>query len=325
MHSIRRLPLSKYSRVLACWARNLVSGTDRYPFYASFKVTSRCHFRCPFCDVWRDPYPDLTTEDVRKVLSNLGRSSVLLVSLEGGEPLMRPDIGEILRFARSQPFYLLITTSERKLADYPMADYGPNIDFLHVSIDEGHNNIGMFDELEEYRGWGPEVTVQIVVTGDTLADLDWKVKRCHEAGVMTVIMPAADIDEEGGFYPDPSAFRESVSALKKQYPHTVIDPDGFLDAINRPHGCSTASVIIRSDGALYYPCRVLGTTVGNLVEEELGDIVRREEADEARRVMAECGRRCGWYQYFSIRSYTDPREAIPLLLEQIRRRGRSAT
>lgn len=318
MHSIRRLQPTRYARVLSFWARNLLSRTDLFPFYASFKVTSRCHFRCHFCDIWKNPHPDLSEEDVRRVLSNLGRSSVLLVSLEGGEPLMRPDIGEILKFARTQPFYILLTTSESRLSDYPMEEYGPYIDFFHVSIDEGHRNLDMFDELEEYKRWGSEVSVQTVVTGETLAELEWKVERCHKAGVTIVIMPAVDLDYDSDHYPAPGAFRESVTRLKELYPRTIITPAGFLDAINRPHGCSPASIIIRSDGALYYPCRVLDTTVGNLVESDLKDILRSEEAVEARKVMVECGRRCGWYQYFAIRSYTNPREAIPLLLEQIR-------
>jgi len=317
---MRILPISKYARVLRYWGSNLMSGDDKFPFYASFKITSKCHFRCPFCDVWKDQYEDLPTGDVMKILSNLGRSSILLVSLEGGEPLMRPDIGEILQFAHTQPFYLFITTSEKTLSEYPMTEYGPLIDFLHISIDEGHRNMEMFDELETYTEWGPDVTVQTVVTRETLSELDRKVQRCSEAGTMIVIMPAVDLDEESDFCPDPGEFRKSVSRLKKEYPGTIIDPDGYLDAINSPHGCSPVSIIIRSDGALYYPCRVLGDTTGNLVESELSEIVKSEEARRGRGVMAHCDRACGWYQYFSISSYTDPREALPLLVEQFRRR-----
>lgn len=317
---MRILPISKYARVLRYWGSNLVAGDDKFPFYASFKITSKCHFRCPFCDVWKDQYTDLPISDVMKILSNLGRSSILLVSLEGGEPLMRPDIGEILQFARTQPFYLFITTSERTLEDYPMTEYGPLIDYLHISIDEGHRNMEMFDHLEEYTGWGPQVTIQTVVTRETLALLEGKVQKCREAGTMIVIMPAVDLDESGDYYPDPAEFRKSVSKLKRQFPGTIIDPDGYMDAINSPHGCSPAAIIIRSDGALYYPCRVLGDTVGNLVESELLDILVSDDAEKARKEMAVCERECGWYQYFSIRSYIDPRESIPLLREQLRRK-----
>jgi len=267
--------------------------------------------------MWQNPHPDLTTGEIKSVLTNLGRSSVLLVSLEGGEPLMRPDIGEILNYASTQPFYLLFTTSETNLSDYPLAEYGQHIDFLHISIDEGHRNLEMFDELEAYKVWGPEVSVQTVVTSQTMPELEWKVERCHRAGVTIVVMPAVELDG-GDHYPDPTALRESVLRLKKLYPGTILTPDGFLEAINRPHGCSAASVIIRSDGALYYPCRVLETSIGNLVESDLHELVTSGEGREARKVMAECDRRCGWYQYFSIRSYTNPREAIPLLLKHIR-------
>ena len=317
MRSIRRLPFARYLKIFYYWVSNFLTGKDLYPFYASFKVTSRCHFRCHFCDMWQNPHPDLTTGEVKSVLANLGQSSVMLVSLEGGEPLMRPDIGEILAYASRQPFYLLFTTSETNLSDYPLAEYGKHIDFLHISIDEGHRNLEMFDELEAYKVWGPEVSVQTVVTAQTLPELNRKVERCHQAGVTIVVMPAVELDG-GDHYPDPAALRKSVLKLKELYPGTILTPDGFLKAINRRHGCSTASIIIRSDGALYYPCRVLETSVGNLVESDLLDLLRSEDGEEARKVMAKCGRRCGWYQYFAIRSYMDPREAIPLLLKHLR-------
>jgi len=319
MHSLKRLPLTRYLEIFSYWLRNRLSGSETYPFYASFKITSRCHFRCPFCDIWRNPAPDLSLEDILKILENLGRSSILLVSLEGGEPLMRKDIGAILEFSSRQPFYVMLTTSQLNLKDYPMAEYGRLIDFLHISIDEGHRNLEMFDELPLYRRWGPEVSVQTVVTGQTLEALEWKVRRCHEAGVTMVVMPAVELEERGNFYPDPVLFRRVLLRLKRTYPGTILTTNGFLDNINRDHGCSTSSIIIRSDGALYYPCRILGNTIGNLVESSLNELLTGEEAERGRRIMAKCTRRCGWYQYFAIRSYTAPGEAVPLLLQHLRR------
>ena len=147
---MRILPFSWYLPTIACVFRNLRARKAVYPFYASFKLTSRCHFGCPFCNVKQHRVPDLSTDDIKAILANLSRSSVLMTSFEGGEPLLRPDIGELLEFARPCKFYLLFTTSAKNLVDYPLDEYARYIDSLHVSIDEGHDNLeGLFDVLPE--------------------------------------------------------------------------------------------------------------------------------------------------------------------------------
>jgi len=131
---IRKLSLARYLQILNYSIRNMSSSKDeKYPFYASLKVTSRCHFACKFCDMKNFQTPDLPTEDLKKIIRNLGRSSLFLLSLEGGEPLLRNDIEELLKEAHKQPFYLLFTTSQKNLMDYPWDKYQEYIDFLHIN------------------------------------------------------------------------------------------------------------------------------------------------------------------------------------------------
>ena len=107
-----------------------------------------------------------------------------MTSFEGGEPLLRDDIGELLRYARQQcGFYLLFTTSVRDLESYPLEDYGRYIDFFHISIDEGHDNLALYDALPRLvKRLESQVSVQVVVTRDTILSLETKVQRCHAAG-----------------------------------------------------------------------------------------------------------------------------------------------
>ena len=144
---MRILPLTYYFPTIKGLFNNLIRQKSVYPFYASFKLTTRCHFGCRFCNVKKDPVKDLSTEEIKEILKNLSRSSILMTSFEGGEPLLRQDIAELLYFARSCKFYLLFTTSAKNILSYPIKEYARYIDFLHVSIDEGHDNMEMFDIL----------------------------------------------------------------------------------------------------------------------------------------------------------------------------------
>lgn len=299
---IRLISPVKFGRVLSALIRNRMARESLFPFYASFKLTSRCHFSCAFCNIKDESRPDLPADRVFRILDNLSRSSVVLVSFEGGEPLLRNDIGRLLEYARSKDFYLLFTTSERHPERYPLKEYGRYIDFLHVSIDEGHRNLELYDRLEDFMGLGPQLSVQVVVTADTLPALEEKVRRCHGAGANTVVMPAVHMNRTQDRFPDLARLQDEIGRLKALYPDTIWTPDGYFEAV-REGRCSTASVIIDSDGTLFYPCHILETRGPDLSRTDLMEFLRGGEASAARRSMKGCGRQCGWYQYFSINDF----------------------
>jgi MoaA/NifB/PqqE/SkfB family radical SAM enzyme len=310
---MEKLPLRKYLKTAGYAFSNYLADESIYPFYASFKITHKCTLRCSFCNVWMEKTPDLSKEDVFKVLDNLGNSSITVLSLEGGDPLMRKDLGEILEYAYKKPFYLFFTTNGHLLDKRPMEEYGKNIDYLHISIDEGHDNLGFFERLEEFQSYGPEICIQIVVTKDTMDAIEEKVKRVYEVGARTVIMPACHLEGTDDYYPDPGKFREEIIRLKKKYRNTITTPKGFLDNINKPHGCSTSSVIIDSDGGLFYPCRTVGKRLYNFTEGSVMDFAKSDEAKKARQDMKNCTRRCGWYQYFATDVFASPSSFISSL------------
>ena len=292
-----------YLSTLKGLCRNVLAGKPVFPFYASFKLTSKCRFRCPFCNVKKDACPDLSTADVKAVLRNLSRSPVLMTSFEGGEPLLRDDIEELLAYARRCRFYLLFTTSAKNLLSYPIDRYSRYIDFLHVSIDEGHGNLELFDSLGELSKLPPGLSVQTVVTPDTINALSDKVRVCHENGANIVVIPAAKMDNAKDCFPDMGRLERAVRFLRKLYPDTIHTPAGFFDAY-RNGRCSSASVIIAPDGRLYYPCHILGQKGPDLRITDLSEWLASKEAARMRLTMRRCARNCGWYQYYAVDSYT---------------------
>jgi MoaA/NifB/PqqE/SkfB family radical SAM enzyme len=300
---MRLLKANSYFPTIRGLLSNAIQRKAVYPFYASFKLTSRCHFGCPFCNVKKNPVKDMSTEEIKAILSNLSKSSVLMTSFEGGEPLLRDDIEELLKFARQCKFYLLFTTSVKNLNDYPLERYSKYIDFLHVSIDEGHDNLSLFDSLPWLAKLPTHVSVQTVVTSETLGELEWKVKKCYESKSNIVIIPAAHMDKTENFFPDPRKTETLLLELRKKYPNTIHTPQGYFDAYQNAK-CSPASVIIAPDGYLYYPCHILDKKGPDLRTVDLGKWLISDQAQERRQMMKDCERNCGWYQYYSIDSYT---------------------
>jgi len=269
--------------------------------------------------VWKEETPDLDTEGVKKVIDNIANSSVLVLSLEGGDPLLREDIGEILKYIDTKDMRVFITTSEKDLSKYPLEEYAKYLDYLHISVDEGHRNLLMLDSLPEFIKWGIPICIQIVVTKDDITALEAKIKRCFECGAKAVVMPAVHLDNTRDYFPDIREFTSEVLRLRKKYANTIITPVGYLKKFDTIR-CDASSIIIDSNGELFYPCRTKAEKAVNLTDVKLLDFLRSEEAAQGRKRMAECDRRCMWYQYFATRFYTHPIHTLSSLMPYISER-----
>ena len=61
-------------------------------------LTSRCPLRCRYCSVDKTPYPELPAREWMGILESFARlRRIDLISLEGGEPLLRTDLPAILK------------------------------------------------------------------------------------------------------------------------------------------------------------------------------------------------------------------------------------
>jgi len=71
----------------------------RKPFQCLLQVTNRCNMRCKFCDFWPNSVSrkeELDISDYRKLSRDLSQYGSLLISIEGGEPLVRDDLVELI-------------------------------------------------------------------------------------------------------------------------------------------------------------------------------------------------------------------------------------
>lgn len=81
--------------------------TPNRPYHAQWMLTRKCNFRCRGCNVWRQPDAgELSTEEVKRGMDILRDLGVVDLVLSGGNPLLREDIDEIIRYASE----LFITT-----------------------------------------------------------------------------------------------------------------------------------------------------------------------------------------------------------------------
>ncbi|MCC6502478.1 MAG: radical SAM protein [Deltaproteobacteria bacterium] len=71
-----------------------------FPVSVTFISTYICNLTCEHCDICRLREDELSANEAKAMLKELSKLGVRSMSFEGGEPLTRPDIGELISFAR---------------------------------------------------------------------------------------------------------------------------------------------------------------------------------------------------------------------------------
>jgi MoaA/NifB/PqqE/SkfB family radical SAM enzyme len=303
--------MNRNVRALSGYLANYVRNDFDHPFYASFKITHRCNLRCPFCNVWADKIPDLKTNDVFTVIDNLSQASTFTISFEGGEPLLRKDIGEILRYTHDCSNYILFTTNGLLIHRRPFADYAKYFDFLQLSLDEGHGNVHLFEQLGYFADLGVKTTVQTVVTRHDLDKIEEKVENVHAHGHKILVMPAFNFDGTEDLTPDLIALRAILSRLKREYGSTLTTSESYIKSFDQPYTCRTLSVMVEPNGDIVYPCMPIGTKLGNLLEDDLTTLMASERARADRRKMLDCNKHCLIYCHAETSHLMSLRKLIP--------------
>jgi radical SAM protein with 4Fe4S-binding SPASM domain len=95
------------------------------------ELTRRCNNSCGYCyNVWRAPEfayerdcpGELSTEEVKRIIAKLQNEvPVTSIGLSGGEPMLRADLPEIMRFIRSRGIKTLLLTNGTLLTEERVA------------------------------------------------------------------------------------------------------------------------------------------------------------------------------------------------------------
>ncbi|TFH23894.1 radical SAM protein [Candidatus Bathyarchaeota archaeon] len=83
----------------------------RVPLFCGHKLTYNCNLKCKMCPFWKRSTTDLSIENEKIILRKIYDSGVCGIAFEGGEPLLRKDLVEILDYSRSLPLQTSLITN----------------------------------------------------------------------------------------------------------------------------------------------------------------------------------------------------------------------
>ena len=103
------------------------------PALAVLTVNNRCDSHCPYCFVERAPCPDVPIEKLRRVIDELGALGCFEVTVQGGEAMLRDDIGEIFSHIKSRNMRLHLVTNGKSVRN--RLEEIRMLDAAHISLE----------------------------------------------------------------------------------------------------------------------------------------------------------------------------------------------
>jgi radical SAM family uncharacterized protein len=243
----------------------------RAPFFCGHKLTYNCNLKCKMCPFWKRPSPDSSLEQEKAILKQIYNSGACGVAFEGGEPLLRKDLADILAFSRSLPLHTSLITNGTLLKSR-IDEIAPYINgVVYVSLD------GLEKTHDDIRGVGGSfrkavegicaakkrvpVTINTTVMAENVDEIESLVELAKELGTKISVAVAHEYcnastssDVNGKI---PKVAHRLVEMKRRGYP--LANSSGYLKVMAKEKNwqCKPWTMInIDPHGNLVLPCYV---------------------------------------------------------------------
>ena len=269
------------------------------PIRMDLAVTYRCQNNCIHCYAG-GPHetPELNTEQWKKVIDKLHSIGIFIFTFTGGEPTLRKDLSELLRYAQEKGTVTGLVTNGRRLKDkeYVQKLVDAGLDFVQITIESYDPSIHDFitsangSWQETVEGIKNVIPTPIYATTNTTlnkhnADGFMKtIEFLHDLGV--TVFGCNSLIYSGSAPKIADEFALTIDELKELLPKIQgktrelgmkfmwYTPTQYcqLDPINLGLGvksCSAARInmCIGPEGEVY-PCQSYFEIVGKILEDE---------------------------------------------------------
>ena len=241
------------------------------PILCNYYVTYRCNAYCGFCHFGDHSLfqgsKHAKREDVLRNLPELRSLGVRFIDFTGGEPLLHPDIAEIVSEAKKLGMQTSVTTNGLLYPKHAEKLAG-KVDLLHFSLDSADRGqhdemrgVSCFEKIVESVGiarqLGEQPDILFTVTNENFLQLPAVYEMTREWGLVLMINPIFSYFNDLGLSIEALDFIESFA----RQPRTYLNPS-FI-TLRRQGGndpdsplCKAVSrvIVISPENEILLPC-----------------------------------------------------------------------
>jgi radical SAM family uncharacterized protein len=253
--------------------RGLISNMlgAKVPFFCGHKLTYNCNLRCKMCPFWKRPSKDSSLEQEKAVLKQIYASGACGVAFEGGEPLLRNDLADILAFSRSLPLHTSLITNGTllkskidKIAPYINGVVYVSLDGLEKTHDAIRGVSGSFRKAVQGIEAAKEkvsVTINTTLMNENIDETESLVELAKELGTKISVAVAHEYCCANASSPAngrvPKIARRLIEMKREGY--SIVNSIGYLKVLakEKKWRCKPWAMInVDPDGNVVLPCYV---------------------------------------------------------------------
>jgi MoaA/NifB/PqqE/SkfB family radical SAM enzyme len=157
------------------------------------QVTRRCNLNCIYC-CESGLVADVDISTIKEIVDKLAENGLKRICITGGEPLLRNDLEDILKYLKKKNLTVTLSTNGMALNEERLKNIQPYIDNIRFSLrglKEVHNRITgdkeSFDKtikaIKLSRKLGLPISVVVTVVSDNFEYMESLAKICEDNGV----------------------------------------------------------------------------------------------------------------------------------------------
>lgn len=266
----------------------------KYPSQIGIEITNRCNFHCKHCinDSTNNSSDFLPVDIVKSVMDYMFERGLVCLDISGGEPLLHPNLAEILHYGYSKNLTMSIASNGYKLTENfirLLIDCNVSLRVSYDGYDESSyahvRGEGLFEQVKKNillaLDMGKPVTLVTAIHKGNFEQIPQYLSNAQKMGVVKIrLMPYVRIGRGA------MSNLEMISANQWKYilenfpkwedEYKInINIDSPLMAITKGGECPCVVgklyVVIKPNGDVI-PCALLNKVIGNIYKQSLDEI-----------------------------------------------------
>jgi len=287
--------------------------------HCNLQITYRCNLKCQICDFWKTGHEakaELTVDQIRVIGKKLNRLGTLIISLAGGEPLIRDDLAAIIRTLNEENHFPILITNgwyvdesrAREIQRAGLQEISVSVDYRDPKKHDTQRGAeGSWDRaiqaLQLLLKHRPErrnrVHMISVLMDDNLQEIEPLILLARELGVTYMVnLYSWNRGAKTRRTPD-ARVSAHLLELKKKY-REFVTLTTYVEHLDRAiveggiGNCQTGRLLLNVDhrGNVARCTETLDEPVGNILNEDIFEIRRRLWKAQKERECSQCWTSC---------------------------------
>ena len=216
------------------------------PLNVTLTTNTRCNFKCNYCKIWARDDDELTTSQIEDLIDQLCCIGTRRLGITGGEPLLRDDIGHLIRYAKSQGIFVSLNTNGFLVEERIKELKGLDLITLSLDGEEEIHNLHKRDDaysqvmnaIKAAKRTNLKVMTTTTLTRINLNSVNFILHKAQEMGFKAAFQllhhPQSAAGDTTSLLPPPEEYRKTVKgliSLKQRYPRIILNSRRYFEIL----------------------------------------------------------------------------------------------